>query len=81
MWLTDAWLGQTEGPLAVAPGFIPTACTVFLGTYSLWMDILLSLDIVGRALDLPQSNVPYSVGMDRSEVRGKGRRGESGNSD
>ena len=24
-----------------------------------WMDTLLNLDIVGRALDLPQSNVPY----------------------
>ena len=27
------------------------------GTHSLWMDTLLSLDIVGRSLDLPQKNV------------------------
>ena len=59
MWLTVVWLGQTEGPLAVTPGFIPTACTSIFGTYSLWMDTLLSLDIVGRALDLTQGNVPY----------------------
>ena len=53
MWLTVAWLRQTEGPLAVAPGFIPTACTGFFNTYSLWVDTLLSLDIAERSLDLP----------------------------
>ena len=61
MWLTiaDCQPEQTEGPLSVAPGFIPTACTGFFGTYSLWMDTFLSLDIVGRALNLAQSNVPF----------------------
>ena len=29
MWVTAAWLGQTEGPLAVTPGFIPTVCIGF----------------------------------------------------
>ena len=43
------------------PGFIPAACTAFWGTYSLWMDTLLSLHIVMRALDLPQSNVAYPL--------------------
>ena len=52
----SAGLGQTEGPLAVAPGFIPTAFTDFLGI-CLLMDTLLSLHIVGRSLDLSQSNV------------------------
>ena len=36
MWMTVVWMGQTAGLLAVAPGFIPTACTDFLGSYSLW---------------------------------------------
>ena len=58
MWLTVAWLRQTKGPLAVAPGFIPTACTGFLDSYSLWIDVLLGLDIVGRVLNLPQGSVP-----------------------
>ena len=31
------------------------------GTHSLWKDTLLSLDTVGRALNLPQSNVPYPL--------------------
>ena len=53
--VTVAWLGQTEGPLAMAPGFIPPSCTGFLGTYSLLIYIFLSLDIVERALVLPQS--------------------------
>lgn len=35
MWVTAACLGQTEGPLARAPGFVPVACTGFLETYSL----------------------------------------------
>lgn len=33
-------------------------CTDFYGTYSVWMDSLPSLDTVGRALDISQSNVP-----------------------
>ena len=57
----NSMAGQTVDPLAVAPGFIPTACTDFLGSCSLWMGTLLSLDIVGRALDLLQSNVPYPL--------------------
>ena len=58
MWLTVAWLWQTEGPLAVALGFVSAACTGFLGSYSLWIYTLLSLDVVGRTLDLPQGKVP-----------------------
>ena len=56
--MTVVWLGQTAGPLAVTPGFIPISCTSFWGNHSLWLDILLSLDLVERVLDLPQSNVP-----------------------
>ena len=42
------------------------------GTYFLWIDTLLSLDIVGRALYLPQSNVPYPLwGVDGDEGRWK----------
>ena len=70
MWLTVVWLEQTEGPLAVAPGFIPIACTVFLGFYSLWIYTLLSLDVVGRALDLSQSKVPYPHRWWREEEMG-----------
>ena len=71
MWLTVAWLGQTEGSLAVAPGFIPAACTGFLGFYSLWIYTLLSLDIAGRALNFPQSKVPNPyLGFEGSEVEG-----------
>ena len=76
------WLGQTAGTLAVTRGFIPTACTGFWGTHSLWMDTLRSLDIVGRALDLSQSNVPYALsGVDVGGVGevcgGSGRRGRN----
>ena len=46
---------HTAEPLAVAPGFIPAVCTGFLKTYSLWMNTLLSLDIVGNALDHPKA--------------------------
>ena len=31
MWLTVAWLWQSEEPQAMAPGFISTACTGFFG--------------------------------------------------
>ena len=48
-----AW--QTEGPLAVARGFIPNGYTRFWGTYFLWRDTLLSLDIVGRAWAFPRA--------------------------
>ena len=85
MWLTGVCLGQTEGPLAVAPGFIPTACTGFLGTYSLWMNTLISLEIVGMTFGLPQNNVPYPLRvLERDGVEesgGSGRRRGSGNLD
>lgn len=42
MWVTIPWLGQTVVPLAVATGFIPTACAGFLGIYPLRMGTLLS---------------------------------------
>ena len=42
----------------MALGFVSNACTDFLGSCSLWMYTLLSLDVVGRALDLAQSRVP-----------------------
>ena len=41
--------------------FVSTACTDFLGFYSLWMYTLLNLDVVGRALDFPQGRVPYPL--------------------
>ena len=64
--------GADWGVIGSAPGFIPTACTAFLGNYSLWMDTLLSLDIVGRPLDLPQSNVPHCLWwVDAGWVGGK----------
>ena len=68
----------------MAQGFIPTACTGFVGTYSLWMDTLPTLDIVSSALDFPQSNVPFSFcGVDEGWGgklgRGNGRRRKSGN--
>ena len=55
-------------------------------THSLWTDTLLSLDIVGRALVLPQSNMPYPLwgvngGSGRGEGRRNGRRRGSGNWD
>ena len=53
--------GTDVGPLAEAPALIPTAYTGFLEIYSLWMDTLFILDIVERALDLPQINVPYPL--------------------
>lgn len=65
MWVTVARLG----PLAVALGFISPACTGCLGIYSLWMDIFLSLDIVERAVGLPQSDVPHPLwSIDRGGV-------------
>ena len=51
--VTVVWLGQTARALAVAPGFISTACSGFLGTHFLWMDTLLSLDKVGKPWTLP----------------------------
>lgn len=42
MQVTVPWLGQTAVPLAVATGFIPTACSGFLGIYPLRMGTLLS---------------------------------------
>ena len=55
------------GPLALRPGFIPTACSGF-GTHSLWRDSLHSLDIVGRVLVLPQSNVLDFVDSPRKSL-------------
>ncbi|CAO2629443.1 hypothetical protein LEMLEM_LOCUS20494, partial [Lemmus lemmus] len=42
-------LGQTEGSLTVALGFVSTACSGLLGSYSLWMYTFLILDVIGRA--------------------------------
>ena len=61
LWVTVVWLGQAVGPLAVGAGLIPTACTGFFGTHSLWRNTLLSLNIVSRTLVLPQTNVPYPL--------------------
>ena len=60
MWVTVVW--QSAGLLT---GFISTFCTgfleaIFFGGISYY--ILLSLDIVRGALDLPQSNVLDIVG-------------------
>ena len=45
-------------------------CTGFLGSYSLWMYTLLSLDVVGRALDPPQSKMHYPLlGLEGGGVR------------
>ena len=44
--------------MTIALEFVSTACTGFLGSYSLWMYTLLNLDIVGRALNFPQGRVP-----------------------
>lgn len=63
--ITVASLGQTVGQGAVAPGFISsalTACTCSPKRQpTLWMDTMYRLDIVGKALDLSQSNVLYPV--------------------
>lgn len=61
MWVTVIWLGKIEGPLAVALGFITTACIGFLVTHSLRIDSMLSIEIVERALNLPHSNANYSL--------------------
>ena len=59
----------------MTPGFIATACSGFLETYSLWMETLISLDVVRRALDLPQSKVPYPLlGLKGIGVEGMGER-------
>ena len=55
MWVTVVWLGQSVEPLAVGPG--PYCLNWLFGDYSFWMDIWFYLDIVGRALVLPQSHV------------------------
>ena len=84
MWVTVVWLGQIAEQLAMATGFVSPPWTGIWGTYSLWKDNLLSLDIVGRVLDLPQSNVSYPLWIWGAgwEVGGvEGRRRGSGNSD
>ena len=48
-------MAGADWPLAVALVFISTKCTVFLGFCSSWIYTLLSLDLVGKALDLPQT--------------------------
>ena len=55
----------------MALGFISTACTGSIGSYSLWMYALLSLDVVGRALDFSQGRVPCPLlGLEGGEVEG-----------
>ena len=57
--------------------FVYTACTGFLGSYSLWMYTLLNLDVVGRALDFPQGRVPYLLlGLKGVRLEGVGREWE-----
>ena len=58
---TVPWLGQTAGATGSGTRIYPYCMYWLFETYSLWMDTLLSLDTVGRALDLPQSNVPYPL--------------------
>ena len=53
MYCTVVRLGQSVEPLAVGPGFNPSAWTG--GAHSLWRDTLLNLDIGERVL--PQSEV------------------------
>ena len=53
--------GEDCGNTGSATRIYPTACPRFLETHSLWKDILLSLDIVGSALELPRSNVYYPL--------------------
>ena len=63
MWVTVACMSQTVGPLAVEREFIPIACTGFWGQDLFSLDgTLLSIDVVGRALDFPQNNMPYLLG-------------------
>ena len=74
--------------MIVALGFVSTACTGFLGSYSIWMHTFLSLDVGGRALDFPQGRVPCPL-LDRTgckrgfgeEQEGSERKGGSGNFD
>ena len=67
MWLTVIWLGQTEGPQAVAPG---SYCRYWFFAILISLHVYLAQpNIVGRALNLPQSNVPYLLcGLDGGEV-------------
>ena len=54
--VTVVWLGQTVVPLAVAPGFVPAACTGFFEHILLgWIPY--SAGYMWRALFLPRSNV------------------------
>ena len=59
--MAEADLGTTGSGTRIYP-----YCLYWLfGTCSLWMDTLLKLDIVGKSLVLPQSNVSYPLrGMD-----------------
>ena len=53
MWLTVTWLGQTEETLAVALGFISTACTGFFGILFSLNAYLAQLGCSGKGLGLP----------------------------
>ena len=75
-------MGQTEKPMIMVLRFVSTACTGFLGSYSIWMRTFLGLDGEGRALDFPQVWVfgPLSVleGENGWVSRGAGGKWEEG---
>ena len=61
--------------MIMALGFVSTACTGFLGSYSIWMHTFLSLDGEGRALDFPQGRVPCPLlGLEGGEGEWERRR-------
>ena len=74
--------GLTEKPRTVALGSDSTACTGFLGAWSVWMHTYLDLDRGGRALDFPQGSAPWLLlELETNGIRkvggevGNGRRG------
>ena len=46
--------------MIMALGFVSTACTGFLGSYSVWMHTFLGLNGRGRVLDFQQGRVSCS---------------------
>ena len=58
MWLTVAWLGRLRDPWQWHQDLYLLLVLAFWEPI-LFVWYLLSLDTVGQALDLPQSNVPY----------------------
>ena len=79
------WLGQTAGPLAVASGFVPAACTDFLEPIlfgwipcSTWIQWGGPWSFLG-AMCLALSGEWMGVGG--KDGGGNGRRGGSGNWD